>query len=164
MVFKQDVFLSKNRRKTPIFGSKTSIYHKKTIFMTTFINYNFTGVVITFYIIIFYLILTIFNLSFKALPGSLIWWWEMHNLCLSRELNCMVNHIKKTKNKYTKYIFCIGQIYRYNLLFFLLFYLNLTFTLPKVFQCNNEKSLTRHLKVYICTQFTNHHLAMNICL
>lgn len=71
MVFKQDVFLSKNRRKTPIFGSKTSIYHKKTI-MTTFINYNFTGVVITFYIIIFYLISTIFNLSFKALSGSLI--------------------------------------------------------------------------------------------
>lgn len=118
MVFKQDVFLSKNRRKTPIFGSKISIYHKKTVFMTTFINYDFTGVVITFYIIIFYLISTIFNLSFKALPGSLIWWWEMHNLCLSRELNCMVNHIKKTKNKYTKYIFCIGQIYKYNLLFF----------------------------------------------
>lgn len=71
MVFKQDVFLSKNRRKTPIFGSKTYFYHKKTIFMTTFINYNFTGVV---NIIIFYLISTIFNLSFKALPGSLIWW------------------------------------------------------------------------------------------
>lgn len=72
MAFKQDVFLSKNRRKTPIFGSKISIYHKKTVFMTTFINYDFTGVVITFYIIIFYLISTIFNLSFKALPGSLI--------------------------------------------------------------------------------------------
>lgn len=43
MVFKQDVFLSKNRRKTPIFGSKTYFYHKKTIFMTTFINYDFTG-------------------------------------------------------------------------------------------------------------------------
>lgn len=97
MAFKQDVFLSKNRRKTPIFGSKISIYHKKTVFMTTFINYDFTGVVITFYIIIFYLISTIFNLSFKALPGSLIWWWEMHNLCLSEELNCMVNHIKKPK-------------------------------------------------------------------
>lgn len=110
MVFKQDVFLSKNRRKTTIFGSKTSIYHKKTIFMTTFINYNFTGVVITFYIIIFYLISTIFNLSFKALPGSLIWWWEMHNLCLSKELNCMVNHIKKKQQIYEIYL-----LYRANL-------------------------------------------------
>lgn len=112
MVFKQDVFLSKNRRKTPIFGSKTSIYHKKTIFMTTFINYDFTGVVITFYIIIFYLISTIFNLSFKALPGSLIWWREMHNLCLSKELNCMVNHIKKTQKKQ---IYEIYLLYRANL-------------------------------------------------
>lgn len=131
--------------------------------MTTFINYDFTGVVITFYIIIFYLISTIFNLSFKALPGSLIWWWEMHNLCLSKELNCMVNHIKKKQQIYEIYL-----LYRANLqvqlTFFLLFYLNLTFTSPKVFQCNNEKPLTRHLKVYICTQFTNHHLAMNICL
>lgn len=72
MVFKQDVFLSKNRRKTPIFGLKTYFYHKKTIFMTTFINYNFTGVVITFYTIIFYMISTIFKFSFKALSGSLI--------------------------------------------------------------------------------------------
>lgn len=111
MVFKQDVFLSKNRRKTPIFGSKTYFYHKKTIFMTTFINYDFTGVVITFYIIIFYLISTIFNLSFKALPGSLIWWWEMHNLCLSKELNCMVNHIKKNQ----KQIYEIYLLYRANL-------------------------------------------------
>lgn len=164
MAFKQDVFLSKNRRKTPIFGSKTYFYHKKTIFMTTFINYDFTGVVITFYIIIFYLISTIFNLSFKALTGSLIWWREMHNLCLSKELNCMVNHIKKPKTNIRNISFVQGKFTSTTCFFFLLFYLNLTFTSPKVFQCNNEKPLTRHLKVYICTQFTNHHLAMNICL
>lgn len=46
------MFPSQKLSEKPILGSKTLIYENKTIFMTSFINYDVTGL-ITFYILIF---------------------------------------------------------------------------------------------------------------
>lgn len=72
------MFPSQKTWKKPSFSSITLIYQYKKIFMTSFTHYDINGV-ITFYILIFNMISTIFNLIFKTLYGSLILGAGMHN-------------------------------------------------------------------------------------